>query len=235
MVNHNPWVWSENHLSVTLRVLRLEPDLSVISVFHSSLCHREAGEREKESTRRRMGRGSEREEKRSRRKPQKISPLALNSKWQVCLLFQMETSESVLYPAQCWFDGLRGNKYPRLLSSSILLYSSAWCIHGPLADGRPWAAHPRVHQQRSSRLLAQRIVFESTLIRRDVSIARRKRTYRPSAWRSLRRDKAVAWLRASNWCHGNVSCCDGPQSWTGGAVQRFADHAGPHYQERIQK
>ena len=147
----------------------------------------------------------------------------------------METSESVLYPAQCWFDGLRGNKYPRLLSSSILLYSSPWCIQGPLADGRPWAAHPRVHQQRSSRLLAQRIVFESTLIRRDVSIARRKRTYRPSAWRSLRRDKAVAWLRASNWCHGNVSCCDGPQSGTGGAVQRFTDHAGPYYQERIQK
>ena len=50
--------------------------------------------------------------------------------------FQVEASESVLHSAQCWLDGLQRNKHPRLLSSSILLSSSARSIQGPLADGR---------------------------------------------------------------------------------------------------
>ena len=111
-------------LSVTLRVLRLEPDRSVISVFHSSLCHRQTGEREKRKHARDDGK---RIGKRGKARPEKAAKnIPFSIKQQITGLpsFQVETSESVLYPAQCWFDGLQGNKHPRLLSSSILLYSS---------------------------------------------------------------------------------------------------------------
>ena len=115
----------ESPICHPLRLLRLEPDLSVISVFHSSFCHREAGEREKRKHARVDGKRIGKRGEARLKKATKNIPFSIKQQITGLSSFQMETSESVLYPAQCWFDGLQGNKYPRLLSSSILLYSSA--------------------------------------------------------------------------------------------------------------